>query len=176
MPYRIFDRGRNEWVKNTGNPYIFPFSFVPEGKQVDEIETALAMKCAGDGYGHIDTKDCRYEKEIMYATGISGADGSPLWQKDIVRVQDASYGIFRSVVDWNSELGCFAICVYQSNACRQLEMPAREWMAAHMPCATDGCMYAYWYTPLGRNKEAIVKEGNIFDNADLFETTWVNLL
>lgn len=72
IKFRAWDKQRKEWVKQTGNPYIFPF----EGR--------VSMKCWGDSTGHISDIDYSEFYELQQFTGLKDKNGNQIYEGDIV--------------------------------------------------------------------------------------------
>jgi hypothetical protein len=75
--YKVWDKDGKDWVKQTGNPCIFPFNGV------------IAMKCNGDSTGHIDTReDLSPYYEMVVCTGILDIALKEEYEGDLVRDSD----------------------------------------------------------------------------------------
>ena len=89
IKFRVWDIDRKEWVKNTGNPYVFPF----HGK--------TAMTCAGNRTGHIPDEDFSEEYTLEQFTGFTTPKGTDVFEGDIIKSSgNAVEVVFTDVDDW----------------------------------------------------------------------------
>lgn len=134
--FRFWDKDRKNWVAQTGNPCLFPF----DGR--------VAMKCNGDGSGHISDDDFSEYYVIQQCTGLKDKNGKLIYEGDIIKTEyDGINGY-----DAECRKTHIGIVRYESNA----------YFAKHSIKQVFGRMFGI----SGDINEVI---GNVFENPELLE-------
>jgi uncharacterized phage protein (TIGR01671 family) len=76
IKYKVWDKVNKKWIEQTGNPYIFPF----EGR--------VAMLCAGQNTGHINTEDFSQYYEIVEYTERLDKNSKEIYESDLLLIPD----------------------------------------------------------------------------------------
>ena len=85
VKFRAWDIQGASWVKQTGNPYIFPFNGI------------VAMKRAGESTGHIRDEDFSEFYTLEQHNGKKDMDGTKIFAGDVVAVYPDDH--------WDGSLG-----------------------------------------------------------------------
>ena len=83
IKFRVWDKDERRWVKNTGNPYVFPFN----GK--------VSMTCAGNSTGYISDEDYSDDYELEQFTGLNDKLFVEIYDGDIFKDWQGKLSIVR---------------------------------------------------------------------------------